>query len=101
MRGGLVKLGKAVRVTVRSAEAEKAESENEAPDTKNQFLIMLAKRANYFPIQPRQIFKPAERRSWRAGCLQAGALTARTSARCGFAVSVTAPQRDDAQLHIV
>jgi hypothetical protein len=43
----------------------------------------------------------AERRSWREGCLRTGALTARTSARCGSAVSVTVKQRDSTQCHIV
>ena len=43
----------------------------------------------------------AERLGWRERCLQAGALTARTNARCGLAVSVTAPQRQGRQRHIV
>ncbi len=60
-----------------------------------------AERRNYFLTMPRLIFKTAKRRCWREGCLQAGALTARTEARCGSAVSVTAPQRRCRQRHIV
>ena len=51
--------------------------------------------------RPDQTSKTAERRSWREGCLQTGALTARTNARCGIAVSVTVQQRDSTQRHIV
>ena len=51
--------------------------------------------------RPDQNSKTAERRRWREGCRQAGALTARTNARCGIAVSVTVQQRDSTQRHIV
>ena len=44
--------------------------------------------------RPDQTSKTAERRRWREGCLQTGAMTARTNARCGLAVSVTVRQRD-------
>src|SRR5258706_15306745 len=42
----------------------------------------------------------AQRRGWREGWLQAGALTARTSARGGLAVSGTVPPRDCTKRHI-
>jgi hypothetical protein len=44
---------------------------------------------------------PAKRRRWREGCLRPGALTARTGARCGSAVSVTGKQRPGRQRNIV
>ena len=50
---------------------------------------------------PAKLQFKAERRRWREGCLRTGALTARTSARCGLAVSVTVKQRDSTQRHIV
>ena len=56
--------------------------------------------------RPDHFSKTAERRRWRAGCLQTGALTAPRWAIAGrmgirVAVSVTVRQRDSTQRHIV
>ena len=56
--------------------------------------------------RPDQTSETAERRRWREGCLQAGAVTAPRWAIAGrmgirVAVSVTVQQRDSTQRHIV